>query len=173
MVAPAEMTPIVTFPMDVPASDAEDILLDTDDEIATTTATDITYYPYQVYTFDLHADALLNEFSDHVACGVDLCNGQELFLEDPPTTTETSVPRESVVAPNPDSIQDPETIARHYLLELARKELRVGSPPDLTLVDDTRVHRPFHIVECETTDNVFLTYIVDGITGDFHRVYLE
>lgn len=164
-------TTVTSFELAVSAADAEETLLRTDEAMTETTADGLVYYPYRVFGFDLHAEALLDEFDDRVYCGIDLCNDKETFIDERPPTTERVVDRDALVPPS-DDVEDPERTARRYLLEVARKELRVGSPPDLTVVEDRRIHRPFHVVECETEDGTFLTYIVDGVTGDFHRVYL-
>ncbi|RZV06448.1 hypothetical protein BDK88_3447 [Natrinema hispanicum] len=165
-------TTITIFETDVSSAAAEKILVDTDTEMADATADRLVYYPYRVFGFDLHAEALLDEFGDRVYCGVDLCNDKEMFIEEAPKTTETVVDEDTLVPPA-DDLTDPERTARRYLVDLARKELRVGSPPDLTVVADRRVYRPFHVVTCATTAAQRLTYIVDAVTGEFHRVYLD
>lgn len=172
MVAARARTTVSVFDADVSAADAEQTLLETDEEMVAATADGVVYYPYRVFGFDLHAEALLDEFEDRVYCGVDLCNDKELFLESEPTPTEEVVDEDAVVPPS-DDVEDPERTARRYLFELARKEFRVGSPPDLTVVDDRVVHRPFHVVDCETADGTFLSYVVDGVKGDFHRIYVD
>lgn len=163
---------VTVFETTISAAEAEQTLLETDTEMTDTTTDRFVYYPYRVFGFDLQATAFLDEFSDRVYCGVDLCNGKELFIEDSPQTTDQVVDKDAIV-PSSDDITDPKRTARQYLLELARKELRVGSPPDLTVVADHRVYRLFHLVDCETTEGTFLTYIVDSVTGDFHRVYFH
>jgi hypothetical protein len=165
-------TTISVFDADVSSSDAVRTLLETDDELVEATTDGVVYYPYRVFGFDLHAEALLDEFDDRVYCGVDLCNDKEMFIDEKPTPTEYVVDGDAVVPPS-DDVTDPEQTARRYLFELARKEFRVGSPPDLTVVKDRRIHRPFHVVDCETADETFLTYVVDGVTGGFHRIYLD
>ncbi|WP_433633470.1 hypothetical protein [Halomicrococcus sp. NG-SE-24] len=153
-------------------AEAEQTLLETDTEMADTTADGLVYYPYRVFGFNLHAEAFLDDFSDQVYCGVDLCNGKEMFIEEAPETVDQVVDEDAVVPVDAD-IENPKRTARHYLLELARKELRVGSPPDLQVIEDRRIYRPFHLIKCATANEISLTYIVDSITGDFHRVYLN
>lgn len=165
-----QRTTVDAFETEVSPADAERRLRESDDAMVAATAERVLYYPYRLFTFDLHAEALLNELDDTVYCAVDLCNGDELFVDDLPTVAERRVETDAVV-PTGDLDADPEGIARRYLLEMARKHLRVGSAPDLSVAADRRVYRPFHLVECETADGVFLSYIVDGLTGDFHRVY--
>jgi hypothetical protein len=163
---------VTVFDTEVSAATAEQTLLETDEAMVGTTADGLVYYPYRLFGFDLHAEALLDEFDDRVYCGIDLCNGKEMFIEQAPTMTEQVVDEEAIVPVDTD-IANPKRTARRYLLELVRKELRVGSPPDLSVVEDRRVYRPFYVVECETSGETFLTYIVDGVTGSFHRVYLN
>ncbi|GAA0255964.1 hypothetical protein ACFFQF_16230 [Haladaptatus pallidirubidus] len=163
---------VTVFNTTVSAEEAEQTLLETDTDMAETTADRLVYYPYRVFGFDLHAEAFLDDFTDRVYCGVDLCNGKEVFIEEAPQTTEQVVNADMIV-PVKDETKDVERIARYYLLELVRKELRVGSPPDLHVVEDYRIYRPFHLVDCTTSDETSLTYIVDSVTGDFHRVYLH
>ncbi|ODR83260.1 hypothetical protein BG842_09975 [Haladaptatus sp. W1] len=163
---------VKVFDREISEAEAESILFGTDEEILETTAEHPIYYPYQVFSFDLHAEALLNELDDRVHCGIDLCHGKELFINRLPTLHEKTVETDMLIPPS-GSIADPETAARNYLLELVRKELRSSRPPDFTTVENQRLHRPFHIVECQTTSGDFLTYIVDGVSGDFHRLYLN
>lgn len=163
---------VTVFDTEVSAATAEQTLLETDKAMVDTTADGLVYYPYRVFGFDLHAEALFDEFNDRVYCGIDLCNGKEMFIEQTPTTTKQVITEEAIVPVDTD-IANPKRTARRYLLELVQRELRVGSPPDLSVVEDRRVYRPFHVVECETGDGMFLTYIVDGVTGSFHRVYLD
>ncbi|WP_266081905.1 hypothetical protein [Haladaptatus caseinilyticus] len=163
---------ITVFDTAVSAEEAEQSLLKSDTDMAETTADRLVYYPYRVFGFDLHAEAFLDEFTDRVYCGVDLCNGKEVFIEEAPKTTDKVVDADLIV-PVTDEIEDAQRIARYYLLELVRKELRVGSPPDLHPVEDRRIYRPFHLVDCTTSDKTSLMYIVDGVTGDFHRIYLH
>lgn len=165
-------TTITVFDTDVSSAEAEQTLFETDEAMVEVTADGVVYYPYRVFGFDLHANALLNEFNDRVYCGIDLCNDKELFIDEKPTTTEHVVDEDAIVPPAND-VKNPERTARQYLFELARKEFRVGSPPDLTVVEVQRIYRPFHVVECKTSDETFLTYIVDGVSSDFHRVYLD
>lgn len=165
-------TTVTVFDTTVSVAEAEQTLLETDTEMADTTADGLVYYPYRIFGFDLHAEALLDDFNDQVYCGVDLCNGKEMFIEESPQTVDRVVNEDAIVPADPN-ITDPKRTARHYLLELARKELRVGSPPDLQVIDDRRIYRPFHLIECTTADETSLTYIVDSVTGDFHRVYLN
>ncbi len=163
---------VAVFDSTVSTADAEQTLLETDEEMIQATTDGYVYYPYHVFGFHLHAKALLDEFEEQVYCGIDLCNDKEMFIDQQPATTEQTVNEDALVPPDP-TLEDPERTARHYLLEIARKEFRVGSPPELTVVEDQRVYRPFHLVECKTTTGTFLTYIVDGVSGDFHRVYLD
>ncbi|WP_435157862.1 hypothetical protein [Haladaptatus sp. DFWS20] len=163
---------VTVFDTTVSAEEAEQTLIETDIDMAETTADRLVYYPYRVFGFDLHAEAFFDDFTDRVYCGVDLCNGKEVFIEEAPQTTDQVVDADMVV-PVADEIEDAQQIARYYLLELVRKELRVGSPPDLHLIEDRRIYRPFHLVDCKTSDKTSLTYIVDSVTGDFHRVYLH
>lgn len=163
---------VIAFDQAVTAADAEQTLLETDEKMVQATADGCVYYPYRVFGFDLHAKALLDEFEDRIYCGIDLCNDKEMFIDERPVTTEKTVKEDALVPPDPE-IEDPEQTARHYLFEIARKELRVGSPPELTVVEDQRMYRPFHLIECRTATETFLTYIVDGVSGDFHRVYLD
>ncbi|ELY72927.1 hypothetical protein C488_14652 [Natrinema pellirubrum DSM 15624] len=160
------------FETDVSSTDAEETLVKTDAEMADATAEKLVYYPYRVFEFDLHAEALLDEFDDRVYCGVDLCNNKEMFIDESPDPTETVIAEDAVV-PTADESIDPERTARRHLVNLARKELRIGSAPDLTVVDDIRIYRPFHVVTCTTTAEQQLTYIVDAVTGEFHRIYLN
>ncbi|MFC6716076.1 hypothetical protein ACFQGT_17515 [Natrialbaceae archaeon GCM10025810] len=163
---------VAVFDPTVLAADAEQILLETDEEMIQATADGYVYYPYRVFGFHLRAKALIDEFEERVYCGIDLCNDKEMFIDQQPTLTERTVTEDALVPPAPE-IEDPKQTARHYILELARKELRVGSPPELTVIEDQRVYRPFHLVECQTASGTFLTYIVDGVRGDFHRVYID
>lgn len=163
---------IAAFDPTVSAADAEQTLLETDEDMVQATADGCVYYPYHMFGFHLHAKALLDEFEERVYCGIDLCNDKELFIEEQPNTVERTVNKDALIPPDPN-LENPERTARHYLLEIARKEFRVGSPPELTVVEEQRVYRPFHLVECKTTTGTFLTYIVDSVSGDFHRVYLD
>jgi hypothetical protein len=163
---------VKVFNWEISEAEAESILFGTDEEILETTAQYPIYYPYQVFSFDLHAKALLNELDDRVHCGIDLCHGKELFINRLPTLHEKAVNTDMIIPPS-GSIVDPETAARNYLLELVRKELRSSRPPDFTTVKNQKLYRPFHVVECQTTSGNFLTYIVDGVSGDFHRLYLN
>ncbi|QFU84557.1 hypothetical protein [Natronorubrum aibiense] len=172
MATTGPQTTIAVFETDISPATAAEILIKTDEKMVDATADSLVYYPYHVFGFDLHAEALLDEFDDRIYCGIDLCNDKEVFIDEVPNTMEQVVDEEAIVPPE-TGIRDPEQTARAYLMELARKELRVGSPPDLTVVENRRIHRPFHVVTCETTTEQRLTYIVDAVTGDFHRVYLD
>lgn len=171
MATTSQQTTIAVFETSVSPTDAEETLVETDAEMADATADRVVYYPYRVFEFELHAEALLDEFDDRVYCGVDLCNDKEMFIDEPPDPAEAVVDEDALVPPA-DEPTAPEQTARRHLVNLARKELRVGSPPDLTVVDDRRIYRPFHVVTCTTTAEQRLTYIVDAVTGEFHRVYL-
>lgn len=163
---------ITLFERETSAASAERALLETDEEMTAAEATGLVHYPYRVFGIGLRAKALFEEYQDRVYCGVDLCQGKELFIGERPTLVERSIDTDTLISAD-ESVVDPERTARQHVLELSRTQLRVGSAPELGVVEDRRVHRPFHVVECETVDGVFLTYIVDGVSGDFHRVYLD
>ena len=91
---------VKVFNWDISEAEAESILFETDEEILETTAEHPVYYPYQVFSFDLHAKALLNELDDRVHCGIDLCHGKELFINQLPTLHEKTINTDRLIPPS-------------------------------------------------------------------------
>lgn len=169
-IAETDPTRLAAFPVRTTADEAASLLASTDGDLVDASATETLYYPYQLSEVRVAADALLNAFERSVLCGVDLRTGKALLVDDDPGSTAASVPAERVLPAERDGEEAAE-IARSYVAEVAHRRLTVGRSAELTELAVFRRYRPFHLVACRTADGGRLTYIVDGVTSDFHRVY--
>lgn len=164
-------TQITGFPMEVDADEAATRLAATDTEIVDVSIEDCLYYPYHVATYRVEVDALFNSFDEEIDCGVDLRSGTALLVDDL-GAVDVTVPTDAILPAEYDETGDEvmET-TRSYITEVAHRRLTIGRSMDLTRLESTRRYRPFHLAICETVDGNEFTYIVDGVSADFHRVY--
>lgn len=162
---------ITTLPLQVNTTAAQETLRESDEAMERVNVLELLYYPYGIFVFDIHAEALLNSFQDEVVCGIDLVNGKELLIDETLDPDVKPVPDHNVLSAK-KSLEDAKSAARTYLMEVAQQRLKVIRSPTITLQDHQRLYRPFHFLKCNTTDGRQYYYAVDGVTGDFHRVYM-
>lgn len=167
--APESTVEVTVFRTAVDADEAASRLAASADEMVRASTERRLYYPYHVVAYRVEVDALFNSFDEVIRCGVDLRNDKALLV-DGLETTEVSVPADGVL-PAEHAAEEVRRTARSYVTEVAHRRLTIGRSMSLTRLEDSRRYRPFHLVECETADGDELAYIVDGVSGDFHRVY--
>ena len=166
----ADIAQLTAFPAQVTADEAASLLASTDDDITHVSAEELLYYPYRIVEFRVQVEALFNSFDQVQTCGVDLCNGKALLVDDDPGSTVTSVPSKQVLPAEEDGNGVIE-IAHSYVVEAVHRRLTIGRSMEVTKQKSYLRYRPFHLVKCQTVNGAQLTYIVDSITSGFHRVY--
>ncbi|WP_129113676.1 hypothetical protein [Halegenticoccus tardaugens] len=166
------METIESFPLRVTADDAVQILTESDTDMAAAAPHALLYYPYGIFEFEVQADALLNSFRETVVCAVDLINEKELLVDEQPTPNRRSVPPRNVLSTS-HSVVDVESAARTYLFEITQQRLKLIRTPTLEVRSRTLLYRPFHVLECTTTAGDEYDYVVDGVSGEFHRIYIN
>lgn len=162
---PAELA---IFPTQITADEAESLLATTDDDLTRTTVIETLYYPYQIFDFRVQAEALFNSLDQELVCGVDLCREKALLLDEDPESVVKSVPCDRIL---PIRHEDVLETARSYLTTIIHRRLTISQSITLAQQNCYRRYRPFYRTECQTKEGVNLQYIVDGITGAFHRVH--
>ncbi|WP_101295778.1 hypothetical protein [Halegenticoccus soli] len=166
------METIESFPLRVDAAEAARTLVESDERMDRATPHSILYYPYGVFAFEVRAEALLNSFREKVTCAVDLINEKELLVDEQPTPEQRSVPQQNVLS-TPHSVADVESAARTYLFEVTQQRLKLVRTPTLRALSRALLYRPFHALECTTVSGDEYDYVVDGVSGKFHRIYLD
>lgn len=159
---------VAMFPKRVEEDDAETLLTTTDNEITQTSVVEILYYPYQIFDVRIQVEALFNSFDEAFSCGVDLRSERALLIDESLEPTIKSIPTDQVL---PVKHEDVIETARTYLTKVVHRRLTISRSVTLTQQDSYRRYRPFYHTRCLTTDSHHLHYIVDGVTGDFHRIY--
>lgn len=159
---------VATFPKRLEEDDAETLLTATDNEVAQTSVVEILYYPYQIFDFRIQVEALFNSFDQAFSCGVDLRRERALLIDESLEPTVKSIPTDQAL---PIKHKDVTETARTYLTKVVHRRLTISRSVTLTRQDSYRRYRPFYHTWCQTTDGHHLHYIVDGVTGDFHRIY--
>jgi hypothetical protein len=164
-------TTIEAFPQKVSLTEAEATIKNTDDEIETAQVYRDVYYPYEIFTFQIHVPMLLHTNDDTVYCGVDLVNRNELLIDSNPVH-ETKAISPNRILPreyNHDAVME---TARTYIHDLVNQQLKPLRAPTIECVTSRLLHRLFYIIEIETTDKNTLQYAVDSVLGEYHRIYL-
>lgn len=170
MVTQTATITVNTFSTEVDVTAARSSLIESDERMAEATIRTQLYYPYQVIMFKLSAETLLSTVDEKMVCGVDLVNGKELLIDERPTSMSVTVPETDVLTAQ-QSREEAISAARYYVLQISQRRLKFTHTPDITLLESRLLYRPFHLADCQTTNDESYRYIVDSVSGNFHRVY--
>lgn len=163
-----ETAELTVFPTQIRIEEAESLLAATDDDLVQIAVIETLYYPYQIFDFRVQAEALFNSLDQELVCGVDLCREKALLIDDKPELTVKSVPTDQILPIKHDDVLE---TARSYLTTIIHRRLTISRSITLTQQNSYRRYRPFYHTECQTDDGTYLRYIIDGITGAFHRIH--
>lgn len=125
----------------------------------------LVYYPYYWFLFSYTLKTLLGNRSIKASCLTDLCRNQA-FTTDCFQRVEREVETKQIVQERYNEAEAYKT-ARTYVVHSATHRMKALLLPELTLIDQEKVYKPFWIVECRRQGTAPFLVLVDSTTGKY------
>ncbi len=123
------------------------------------------YYPYHWFFYNCTVKMLFRERSFKASCLVNL-RDSEAATSDLFDREDVSADSENVL-PCAVAGEEAKEIAQSYIIHTARHKMKSLVIPQMELLEQARVYKPFWLIKCENRKRTSFRVLLDGVTGKF------
>ncbi len=123
------------------------------------------YYPYHWFFYNCTVKMLFRERSFKASCLVNL-RDSEAATSDLFDREDVSADSENVL-PCAVAGEEAGKIAQSYIIHTARHKMKSLVIPQMELLEQARVYKPFWLIKCENRKRTSFRVLLDGVTGKF------
>jgi len=123
------------------------------------------YYPYYWFLFKYSVKTIFGEKTIRVPCIIDMLNKQASTVDDFEREF-ISVEQENIIQGKLKKLEALKS-AKSYIIHAVMHKLKSLIYPEIELLEENVVYRPFWIIKCDRNGYNSFKVMVDGVTGKF------
>jgi len=130
-------------------------------------ASQMVYYPYYYFRYNVQAKRLFLPANEKVGCAVDAVSGKGSLIDSQPKLKQFTV-QESELLHQKQSLDDCLEKSESFLYRSLSLKMKMLSISKVQVEEKQFFYRPYWIVYNQNGEKGAVDFIVDGVSGQYH-----